>query len=309
MGDFIEEALERAEGVLVQSVKGESRSCCILAAYMMKKYKWSLQKTMDFLAFRRPNPKLNPGFLRQLTNYEQRLISQSGLQLSSSWDQTEPHHFECDELILKNTFVNCQPQPMSDVQLSPHVAAATSRNIQWAENIADVKLLLHEPVVADILDELVSADRHDIKSRMPVRAGPPILKSALKASVRSSEGAKGNLTSEDESKTDGTILIHRRSGAVRCRAKEIIPKRFGLQLHCKTILLEYVVPRCGLRAHHKIRVDLDGSCPCSVSLSGVTDICNTSVAKHLQHEHAPWLAGISTEQLASLVGHLRCSGG
>ena len=35
---FMEEALQNAESILIHSVRGQSRSCVVLAAYMMKKY-------------------------------------------------------------------------------------------------------------------------------------------------------------------------------------------------------------------------------------------------------------------------------
>jgi hypothetical protein len=38
------------------------------------------------------------------------------------------------------------------------------------------------------------------------------------------------------------------------------------------------------------------------------DLCNTALAKDLQCKHASWLANVSTEQLASLVGRLRSAG-
>ena len=63
---FIEEALENSESVLVHSVRGQSRSCCVLAAYMMRKYSWGLRKTMEFLRTRRPDVNLKPAFLQQL---------------------------------------------------------------------------------------------------------------------------------------------------------------------------------------------------------------------------------------------------
>jgi len=41
---FIEAAFENAESVLVHSLRGQSRSCCVVAAYLMKKYSWGLRK-------------------------------------------------------------------------------------------------------------------------------------------------------------------------------------------------------------------------------------------------------------------------
>ncbi|RYE14055.1 MAG: hypothetical protein EOP45_20220 [Sphingobacteriaceae bacterium] len=35
---FIEDAVKLGEGVLVHSLKGQSRSCCVLTAYFMKRF-------------------------------------------------------------------------------------------------------------------------------------------------------------------------------------------------------------------------------------------------------------------------------
>lgn len=71
--DFIEEALNKAESVLVHSVRGQSRSSCVIAAYLMRKYKWSLLKTLEFLNSRRPDLEIRATFIHQLSAFETRL--------------------------------------------------------------------------------------------------------------------------------------------------------------------------------------------------------------------------------------------
>ena len=45
--DFIEDAVNKAESVLVHSLRGQSRSSCVIAAYLMRKYRWSLFKNSN----------------------------------------------------------------------------------------------------------------------------------------------------------------------------------------------------------------------------------------------------------------------
>ena len=71
--DFIEEAVEATESVLVHSVRGQSRATCTLAAYFMRKYRWSLLKSLEFLNSRRPDLEIRATFIHQLSAYEQRL--------------------------------------------------------------------------------------------------------------------------------------------------------------------------------------------------------------------------------------------
>lgn len=47
--EFIEEAMEAGESCLIHSMHGKSRSCAVLASYLMKKYSWSLNKTLEFV--------------------------------------------------------------------------------------------------------------------------------------------------------------------------------------------------------------------------------------------------------------------
>lgn len=39
---FVEEAMDQGESVLVHSQHGKSRAGCVIIAYLMKKYMWSL---------------------------------------------------------------------------------------------------------------------------------------------------------------------------------------------------------------------------------------------------------------------------
>jgi len=53
--DFIESSYERGESCLIHSERGQSRCSCLVAAYLIKKYKWSLYKSLEFLNSRRPD--------------------------------------------------------------------------------------------------------------------------------------------------------------------------------------------------------------------------------------------------------------
>jgi protein-tyrosine phosphatase len=61
--DFIEAAQKRSESVLVHSVKGQSRASSVLAVYLMRKYRWSMIKTLEFLNSRRPELEIKASFI------------------------------------------------------------------------------------------------------------------------------------------------------------------------------------------------------------------------------------------------------
>lgn len=49
---------------------GVSRSASTVIAYAMKEYGWSLEKAYNFVKEKRNITRPNPGFMRQLAEYE-----------------------------------------------------------------------------------------------------------------------------------------------------------------------------------------------------------------------------------------------
>lgn len=70
---FVHKAQWHSERVLIHSVRGQSRSCCILAACLMKLYRSSLRSTLQLLQAVRPDLAIRPSFLQQLAAFECRL--------------------------------------------------------------------------------------------------------------------------------------------------------------------------------------------------------------------------------------------
>jgi len=62
----MEEAIDNHESVLVQSCKAQNRACFVIATFLMRRYKWSLLKTLEYVNSRRPDLEMRPSFLAQL---------------------------------------------------------------------------------------------------------------------------------------------------------------------------------------------------------------------------------------------------
>ena len=82
---FVDEALEKTESVLVHSVRGQSRSSCVIASYLMRKFRWTLLKTLEFLNSRRPELEIRASFIHQLSAFENRLIKKGLGPKTSKW--------------------------------------------------------------------------------------------------------------------------------------------------------------------------------------------------------------------------------
>ncbi|CAE8636769.1 unnamed protein product, partial [Polarella glacialis] len=154
--------------VLIHSVRGQSRSCCVLSAYMMRKYGWGLRKTMEFLSFRRPDMNLKPAFMQQLSGLERRLASQSKLPLSIDWADADFSRLECEELLLRNTYLNSQMGPLAEFHVG---GVERPRQLIWLDHDSGDKLRLEKPA---------GADRHNLILGEPVPQASPALRGVLK---------------------------------------------------------------------------------------------------------------------------------
>lgn len=132
---FIEQGLESGESVLVHSVRGVSRCVCVVTAYLMKRYQWSLYKSLDFIAFRRPDLDINPGFLTQLGSFEARLTRNSKTPRTDQWDQVLESG---EELVLRNTFMNARMGAPTDYHM-PNTELQNPALLKWQENGLEFK--------------------------------------------------------------------------------------------------------------------------------------------------------------------------
>ena len=84
---------------------------------MMRKYRWSLLKTLEFLNSRRPDLEIRATFIKQLSDYENRLKLRNLGPNTSKWDDIsdENKFLESDELMLRNTFLNAQNGPVTQL--------------------------------------------------------------------------------------------------------------------------------------------------------------------------------------------------
>lgn len=72
---FIDEARMAGGGVLVHCFAGRSRSVTVVVAYLMRTYGMRLAQALAHVTSRRKVAQPNPGFLRQLQNFDQLLES------------------------------------------------------------------------------------------------------------------------------------------------------------------------------------------------------------------------------------------
>lgn len=143
---FIEELLTRGESVLIHSVRGQSRSGCVLAAYMMRKYSWTFVKTMEFLRSRRPDLNIKHSFEKQLRDYQSRLQNVNKQRLTHDWNGLplgcNANPLECEEFLLRNTYLNSQ-MAQNDFLPAPFVSKdGQSQSIVWADDEGDEKSVL-----------------------------------------------------------------------------------------------------------------------------------------------------------------------
>ena len=102
---FIDKGIKKGEGVLVHSVRGQNRACVVVLIYCMKKYGWSLRKSIDYIGSKKHDADIPIYFLNQLAQFEGRLgITEKPTIRSETWSVDGVK--DDDEMIMRNTYVN-----------------------------------------------------------------------------------------------------------------------------------------------------------------------------------------------------------
>lgn len=120
--DFVDGARVDNDCVLIHSFKGQSRACTVITFWLMKRYKWSLVKSIEYLNSRRPDLQIRPIFMRQLTDYENILIEKGLGPKTCKWNEVfeKTNDFENEELVIRNTYLNSQSGPLTDFSSAPN---------------------------------------------------------------------------------------------------------------------------------------------------------------------------------------------
>ena len=109
---------------------------------MMREYRWSLLKTLEFLNSRRPDLEIRATFIKQLSEYENRLRLRGLGYQTSKWDEVcEDNKFlESDELMLRNTFLNAQSGPMVKLGVGSMMPNPNrARVLKWRDSIYETQ--------------------------------------------------------------------------------------------------------------------------------------------------------------------------
>ena len=104
---FIDDAIKNGEGLLAYSVRGQNRVCIVVILYLMRKYNWSLKKCITFLNINKKDIDIPQYFLKQLFEYEKKLINNNNnIQLSDDWTNNINKNLDSDEFLIQNTYIN-----------------------------------------------------------------------------------------------------------------------------------------------------------------------------------------------------------
>lgn len=153
---FMEEAIDNQESVLVQSVKAQNRACFVIAAFIMRRYRWSLLKTLEFVNSRRPDLEMRPSFLSQLSQYENRMYQRGIGPRTQRWTELSDNtfHLENEELILRNTYLNSQMAPLIDLS-QVNLDEGKSNLIVWVDEHKQPRPLAEEgPDEEDLINKM-----------------------------------------------------------------------------------------------------------------------------------------------------------
>ena len=124
--------LGKGEGLLAHSFKGQNRVCIVVLIYLMKKYKWSLNKSMQFLKSKKQDVDIPIYFFEQLKQFEMRLRTRGELTVDIPWEfegLKDP-----EEKLLRNTYLNgVKMEVKNDMDQMKIKGNKNVKHIMWAD--------------------------------------------------------------------------------------------------------------------------------------------------------------------------------
>lgn len=134
--------------MLVFCSNGQNRSLCVVVAILMKRFRWSFYKTLEYLDYKRANLEIHKVYFSNLKAACERFEKQ--VRVSTTWDVLGlcEARFRDEEVIVVNTYLNAQAPPKStklnsnrDASLSRKFVAGIStesdlgRRVVWADQL------------------------------------------------------------------------------------------------------------------------------------------------------------------------------
>ena len=127
---FVDDSFINGEGLLAHSFKGQNRVCIVVLIYLMKKYRWSLKKSMEYLKSKKQDVDIPPYFLSQLIKFESRLIQRGELTKDIPWSFENLK--DPEEKLLRNTYINGINKSNKNEEYINY--NKSNRHILWADS-------------------------------------------------------------------------------------------------------------------------------------------------------------------------------
>eukprot|EP00826_Nyctotherus_ovalis_P035042 TRINITY_DN2970_c0_g1_i5.p1 TRINITY_DN2970_c0_g1~~TRINITY_DN2970_c0_g1_i5.p1 ORF type:complete len:470 (+),score=109.64 TRINITY_DN2970_c0_g1_i5:408-1817(+) len=151
-----------------------------MAVWFMRRYLWSLTKTLEFLASRRIDLDIRPAFIKQLGEYEKRLKEKEMGPKTYDWDEVfeATNEFENEELLLRNTYLNAQTNSLFNT-----ASTSTSRSkikLTWVDSCPTnmpLSTVIGEETHDYVKEEFIATSRdnsRNIKKSLKIFASDPV---------------------------------------------------------------------------------------------------------------------------------------
>ena len=196
---FVDDALSKGEGLLGFSYTSQSRICIVVVIYLMKKFKWSLNKCIEFIKSRKNDVNIQKYFITQLVHFEKRLIQKGEGIKAIPWsvdDIKDP-----EEKLLRNTYVNSL---ISDPKLIPKdgFEIKKRRHIGWADkNSYKKEPLIH---INQAMDLCFQKDVKNVTVHKRMRPS----RSCMKHKKGSNSNTQGNIVGNSNSSNSNVNVVN-----------------------------------------------------------------------------------------------------
>ena len=153
--EFIDDSIINGEGLFGFSLNGKNRICVVVILYLMKKFKWPLEKCYEYVSIKKKDININEYYKNFLRDLDKKYFDKETIITDETLFWKQEGTKDKNELLMKNTYMN----EVQDYTLRKNNFFEEKsryriiRHVEWGDNKKYAKQMVQPGLVHYNLDK------------------------------------------------------------------------------------------------------------------------------------------------------------
>ena len=164
--EFIEKAESKCESVLVFCSNGQNRALCIVVTLLMKRFRWSFYKTLEFLDSKRSNLEINKNYFSSLKQTCEKFEKSNKVTQNWSTSGLAESKFVEEEMIISNTFANSKLEPILNMNNNLRDPSSFRKSKMSSKQSTGSRIVWADPLISKPKRSVKSVGKTNLKKTL-----------------------------------------------------------------------------------------------------------------------------------------------